>query len=678
MSRFRIRGLAKGIFWMLFVLWGSFILFEGHGCKAPLRPPPSDKDIKVSSEDKDVRVESKDEGVPACAVPPKKLEPRNPVYNVEIEPKISREPLILIPERETQAKFFIGPQSDESLTPDMKLADVIETLAGGRPLDLTITLFSNLSDTRTFQQRKIRYDPVSRQSNSAQFQFVPKSAAVRDNDGLGKLIFVVDANGMEVDVIQIDAIVGDPTPNAREKYTAPAKLILDQLLPEEISAPDLIIALAPQESGAVPVIIRPVDRNLLQKLREVLEDPEGEFWTFRSGVSAADIGGLVEQTYMALLALAEQRHEALQDGYKRIGTPTELQKQSSLLVFQKEDTEAILRIVRDKGEDLYWRIFCRGDENLSKAMDAISAFDGDHIFKRPLRLKMIAVNIYAPWQILYPVFATGPEPSTNAKSFWGFRYEIGTLQLVDSAQGRTKTVLSPLQPAEILFGAWRGIASPAAADDVRERADFLKEHLETRIGKGIAYCLSKGDFMARLEAKSGSAKLILAYGHGSSGTELFEYTTSSGEKKVVKVPGVMGPYFTFGDGDNETLIPADIDRFARRARHDDFAPYFFKAQPIVILNACETGTAGTRTADNNGFVGALTRAGARAVFVTEAPIWANFAQHFGQDLIDLLVDGHDAQSALLKARLKHLEKAGNPLGLLYSLYGNSGARIKKK
>lgn len=252
------------------------------------------------------------------------------------------------------------------------------------------------------------------------------------------------------------------------------------------------------------------------------------------------------------------------------------------------------------------------------------------------------------------------------------------LQLVDAAQGRTKTVLSPLRSGEVLFGAWRGIGSPAVGDEVRERADFLKERLETRVGEGIGYCLSKGDFMARIDARPGTTKFILAYGHGSSGTELLEYTSSSGQRIVGTAGGVTGPYFKFGDGANETLVPADIDGFARRSGGDDFAPYFLKAQPIVILNACETGTPGTRTADNNGFIGALTRAGARAVFATEAPVWANFAQHFGEDLIDLLFDGKDAQSALLTARLKHLEKAGNPLGLLYSLYGNPGARIKKE
>lgn len=106
-----------------------------------------------------------------------------PVYNVEIEPKSSRNPLILAPDKEIRAKFYIGRRSDDSLTPDIEPAELIEILAEGKPLDLTVTLFSDLSDAGTYQQRKIRYDPLQKRSNSAEFRLMPKSAAVRGSDG---------------------------------------------------------------------------------------------------------------------------------------------------------------------------------------------------------------------------------------------------------------------------------------------------------------------------------------------------------------------------------------------------------------------------------------------------------------------------------------------------------------
>jgi hypothetical protein len=662
MSRSRIRVPVSGIFGMIVICLGAVFVLEYPSCQQASLSRRLDEEARFT------RAELESAIVPGR---------NNSVYNLEVEPKSSPEPLILIPDRECRAKLFIGRSSDDNILPGIEPTPILDTISGGKPLDLTVTLFCNVSETDTYQQRRITYDPAKKASNSAEFKFVPKLAAVRDNDGLGKLIFVVDAAGMELDILQIEVIVGEPTVLAREMYRPPVKLNLNKILPEEISVPDLIIALAPQASGAVPVVIRPVEKTLLQKFRDVLEDPKAEYWRFDSGTSAADIGNLVGQTYLDLTALAEQHHEALQDVYQRIGVDTTLSGRSSLLVFQKKDTEKMLEILRDKGESLYWRIFCRGGDGLQKVMDALFAFDESRILKRPLRIRMMAANIYAPWQILYPVLASGSKPLVEPKSFWGFRYEIGTLQLVDSAQGRTKTVLNPLQPGDVLFGAWRGKDETVVTDDVRERAEFLRDHLEKRVGKGVAYCLSKADFMTRIETRPSAIKFILAYGHGSSGTELLTQTSDAGEKILATAPGVLGPYFKFADGRNEILIPADFDRLSRRAQRTDLIPYYFKAQPVVILNACETGTPGTRTADNNGFIGALTRAGARAVFATEAPVWANFAQHFGQDLIDLLLDGNDAQSALRTARLKHLEAWGNPLGLLYSLYGNPGARFKK-
>ncbi|MHB8054310.1 MAG: CHAT domain-containing protein [Candidatus Aminicenantales bacterium] len=573
-------------------------------------------------------------------------------------------------------RFFIGPKSDESLTPDLKPGDILETLAEGKPLDLTVTLFCNLTDTDTYQQQRIKYDPGTNQSGTATFRLVPKSAAVSQSNGLGKLIFVVDANGTEVDIIKIDAFVGNTTPFDLSKYTPPTKLNLDNILPDEISVPDLIISLAPQEGKAIPVIIRPIKMELRQKIRNVLQEPNGESWKFYSGVSTADIEDLVGDTYLELFTLARQRSDALQAAYERMGLGTTLNPLSAQLIFPQKDTAAILETMRQNGTLLYDRVFCDGDEGLSLVMAAISAFDEERILQRPLRLKIIASNIYAPWQILYPGPAPTPPATTDPKPFWGFRYELCTLQLANCHRGRTKTVFSPLQPNEILFGAWRGISGTSGPDKVRKQADSLKDYLENRFGKGLAFCLSKKEFLDRMEAGSRTIKLILAYGHGSSGTEVLVHTSNTGAEIPIAVQGVSGPYFLFGEGQNETLIPRDIDLLARRAQLDDITPYFFKSQPIVILNACETGTQGTGNANNNGFIGALTRAGARAVIATEAPVWANFAQYFGKDLIDFLAEGNDAQSALRMARLKHL-KDGNPLGLLYSLYGNPGTRIKK-
>ena len=79
--------------------------------------------------------------------------------------------------------------------------------------------------------------------------------------------------------------------------------------------------------------------------------------------------------------------------------------------------------------------------------------------------------------------------------------------------------------------------------------------------------------------------------------------------------------------------------------------------------------------NSNGFIGRLTNAGAGAVFATEAPVWQNFAYHFGLDLMRNILAGDTMQEALYKARHRHLDLTNNPLGLIYSLYGNPALRV---
>ena len=56
-------------------------------------------------------------------------------------------------------------------------------------------------------------------------------------------------------------------------------------------------------------------------------------------------------------------------------------------------------------------------------------------------------------------------------------------------------------------------------------------------------------------------------------------------------------------------------------------------------------------------------------------MWRNFAYQFGIDLLDGIAAGRTMQAALYAARVKHLRVQNNPLGLLYSLYGNPVLRV---
>jgi hypothetical protein len=68
--------------------------------------------------------------------------------------------------------------------------------------------------------------------------------------------------------------------------------------------------------------------------------------------------------------------------------------------------------------------------------------------------------------------------------------------------------------------------------------------------------------------------------------------------------------------------------------------------------------------------------GARGVVATEAPIWDLFAYHFAELFLDKMADGSDVGTAMLATRRTFLEDSKNPLGLLYSYYGNPSVRIR--
>jgi hypothetical protein len=61
---------------------------------------------------------------------------------------------------------------------------------------------------------------------------------------------------------------------------------------------------------------------------------------------------------------------------------------------------------------------------------------------------------------------------------------------------------------------------------------------------------------------------------------------------------------------------------------------------------------------------------------TEAIIWDSFAYSFGEAFLHNIALGTmDAGEAMLAARRQFMSESNNPLGLLYSYYGNASVRI---
>lgn len=96
-----------------------------------------------------------------------------PFYNIEIVPKRNSDPIVLAPSQPTSVSFHIGSLSTDSVTPGIKPSPPLEAIANGRPLELTVTLFTDVSETDTYQLKRTVYDPVKKCSERITFEIIP-------------------------------------------------------------------------------------------------------------------------------------------------------------------------------------------------------------------------------------------------------------------------------------------------------------------------------------------------------------------------------------------------------------------------------------------------------------------------------------------------------------------------
>lgn len=591
------------------------------------------------------------------------IEAKQSVYNLDVTPNKSRNPLTLLPGELTELKFYIGTKSPKSVIPAWETPFWHPEDEKDEKLELTLSLYCSFCEKETYYQDHLAYRFKDRSSSKARFEIVPSAAAVKNSNGVGDLIFTIDDGGKILDRFRVKAFVGDPTPEGLAKYVPPVKMPFETIQQAEGEHPEVVINISyPDSSGKLPIIIRPRLKELQKEFKEEFGNGKGSesemSWKFKSGVTKADLDGLTYGIYMKFRGIMEQNNKQLQKVYRQLGDYVALEAGAAMGDYSDKDREMILYNLKNEGENLYWRIFVANAEvDLKKAMEFIDNLPSEP----PLRISIRSVENYAPWQILYPYKKDSAESrKIDSKKFWGFRYLLEFTNEKDGGIGRRQyTTLTP-RPDEIAFAGWRGSDSE---DEVAERVLLLEEYLESKAGGTIKPSFKRTEFIRKIEKGAKDIKFIFAYGHATSGTVMDPH------KPVIGGIELAAAHFKFSE--NEFLRPRDLDDIAKK--------FYLESQPVVILDACETGTFGINAMNNNGFVGALTRLGAGAVIVTESPVLANFAYHFGEDLINEIFDQKvDISQAMLNVRLKHLRKWKNPLGLVYTLYGNSTMRIESQ
>ena len=160
--------------------------------------------------------------------------------------------------------------------------------------------------------------------------------------------------------------------------------------------------------------------------------------------------------------------------------------------------------------------------------------------------------------------------------------------------------------------------------------------------------------------------MIYFFTHGTGDSIAWDYKDYRGVARKVFLPNANDAVLLLTPAEIVSGMPALTSTLLNQ--HEDRWP--FLRRPLVFINACQSGEYFTFAADN--FVTEFLRLGARGIIVTESPVWQTFASKFGRAFLkDYLSSNEPAGSILLRLRKTFLDDDNNPLGFLYTYYGDS-------
>jgi hypothetical protein len=592
------------------------------------------------------------------------------VYNLELHPLKERDPVVIASGQRVDARFSIGPPRAQNILPQVEIDQRIEKMAAGLKAKIDVQMVCEVCVSNATQNRVIEFDPRTRQSTETVFHI----NADPDLKGrLGRIYFLLSMTGRQLNHIEVVAFVDEAAP-ATVGYSLPSIRFLP--LPSDPGdPPDLVISVTRDSTrGTLAVTLKPELKALDAALNQL---------TWDAGAKAprkfeVPAGAVTKELENAARAAYGQLRQMTNPDRATRGRLAALYKAAGSPVYQggfpsdpvrliPAHRDEALSVFKSAGQRLYRALFTEyygADPALMKALDVVENFRV--ATGRALRIS-VTTEFYLPWQMLYPTFADNEKFSTiNATRFWGFKYELTVRQIV--AGQKNSQERGPLRPgaANVVFAKGRG---RGANDPVEALADELVKALYRTATPPAQRKIvtSRSDFISALEAGSNDLMLVFLFSHATSGS----YTVFSSERPATFTDD-MGPRIEFGEKD-DWVRPDTIDDIYNRL--GALGLPIWKQQPIFVLNACETGTGGGDPGNSGLFVETLSRLGASSVVVTESEVWAAFAKEWAVSFIRELRLGNDMPRAVRNARVYHLQQHRNPMGLLYAVYGSSGARI---
>ena len=565
---------------------------------------------------------------------------RRPVYNAVFEPR-GQGTTTLLHNQPTEARFYIGPPDAKSGI-GADAGRVAPEILEFRSIELAVRMKCAACGDQATQTRTITYYRERGHSSEATFSITPDVQQAR-REGQGYISFEVWGRGRFYDRIVVDVEVVEvatssnyvPQGTALGPFREPV---------DSRRAPDLHIEV--------------IGKSLVTEFRFVHADeklglaglklPGGQPAVFKG--AARGVGDFQKHMDGAYMALRE-----VIDGYGQGA---------------RRDPALVLQGFRRAGYRMYEALFGFGaSRELADIIAEVEAYESPA--EEPLRILLSAENISVPWQLLHPY-----APGAGQEGFWGEQFEIGVMPELGSYSYPQGTVLEAeglgtRDEPVVLLRYDRGSEVAAGERDViQELSDDLTGWLGGRLGggAGLEIAARRGAFFKALENARTSVPLVLTFTHGRGASG---YASGLDDETVIKGGYARGPlWFLSAEREDDAVLgPGHILEWHGQVLGRSREPLMSR-RPIVLLNACESGPAGEAAMWTGSFVARFFALGARAVVATEAPVAAISADAFVRKVLQgMIEEGRDVVNALFVGRRELLGR-GDPMGLLYSYFGN--------
>jgi hypothetical protein len=592
-----------------------------------------------------------------------------PVYNARAEPNAGA-PDALLNGVPTRLFFNIGPLSARNLIGSPALSQRLsKELNREENVDLSVTMTCYVCTNMLPQTRTIRYGSARQRSTVAEFAIVADREVAAGRKA-STISFSIRRRGVELDFLNVPIqIFLEPA-----KLAVPVRPGCPQSFEDPGERPDLVVHLARDSRSGLKLGFEVNDSTLAQRLASFrLTDQDGGPALFNTKVmtpEAVTVGA--GKVYEGLRELVKP--EPLTREQRPDVTPLPERAQLS---FDADSEQKAIRALSMFGTSMYDKLFLSEDLALRGILEIVEKYGSErHQSGKNLRVLIYTSAIYLPWQLLIRPSGSAP----NVDEFWGHKYILGVIPADKqrSCGGLPGEMRRPGKDDVLYAHYWQEGERKdldGKSRKVPDQVSLFGERFATVLGEafpaGINTVHEKDKFITGLKDHRRHLQILWTYSHGHSGQVVGGLMTPDGTVPVT-AQDVAGQRLDFSQ--SEFVAANEIDQ--ETIQIEDLR--FFVDRPFVFLNGCETGTEGGRGTTELSLPGIFIARGARGVVATEAPIWDAFGYNFAETFLQKLASGElDAGEAMLATRREFVRDSNNPLGLLYSYYGNAAARFKK-